>query len=52
MIDPDGNFLLVANQNTDNVVVFKRNKLTGLLKPTGQEIKIPKPVCLKMIGTN
>ncbi|WP_238429891.1 lactonase family protein [Chitinophaga agri] len=52
MIDPDGNFLLVANQNTDNVVVFKRNKLTGLLTSTGQEIKVPKPVCLKMIGTN
>lgn len=52
MIDPEGNFLLVANQNSDNVVVFKRNKLTGLLKATGQEIKVPKPVCLKMIGSN
>jgi 6-phosphogluconolactonase len=52
MIDPSGNFLLAANQQTDNVVVFKRNKITGLLKPTKQEIKVPAPVCLKMIGSN
>lgn len=49
VIDPGGNFLLVANQNTDNVVIFKRNKETGALQATGQEIKIPKPVCLKLL---
>lgn len=49
MIDPTGNFLLAANQNSDNIVIFKRNKQTGLLKPTGKEINISKPVCLKMI---
>ena len=49
MIDPTGNFVLVANQNTDNVVIFKRNKTTGLLTPIGAEISIPKPVCLKMV---
>ena len=49
MIDPSGNFLLVANQNTDNIVIFRRNKNTGLLTPTGAEIKVPKPVCLKMV---
>ena len=52
MIDPSGNFLLAANQNSDNVVVFKRNKITGLLKPIKQEISIPSPVCLKMIESN
>jgi 6-phosphogluconolactonase len=52
MIDPSGNFLLAANQQTDNVVVFRRNKITGLLKPIKQEIKVPAPVCLKMIGSN
>ena len=30
-IDPTGNFLLVANQNSDNIAIFKRNKKTGLL---------------------
>jgi 6-phosphogluconolactonase len=48
MIDPTGKFLLAANQNSDNIVVFKRNKTTGLLIPTGTEISVPKPVCLKM----
>ncbi len=32
--DPSGNFLLVANQDTDEVVIFTRNKQTGLLKKT------------------
>ena len=45
-IDPTGNFLLVANQDSGNIVIFKRDKETGLLSPTGDEIKIPKPVCL------
>lgn len=48
MIDPTGNFLLVANQNTNNIVIFKRDKKTGLLAPTGKQIEIPNPVCLKM----
>lgn len=46
-IDPSGNFLLVANQETDNVVIFKRDKKTGLLTDTGKEIKVGNPVCLK-----
>ena len=48
-IDPTGNFLLVANQDSGNIVIFKRNQQTGLLYPTGEEIKIPKPVCLQMV---
>ena len=49
MIDPTGNFLLAANQDSDNIIIFKRDKQTGLLKQT-DEIKVPKPVCLKMIN--
>jgi 6-phosphogluconolactonase len=45
--DPTGNFLLVANQNSDDIVIFKRNKETGLLTDTGKRIKVSKPVCLK-----
>ncbi len=52
IIDPTGNYLLVANQNTDNIVIFKRNKNTGLLAATGQEIKLKKPVCLQMTERN
>ena len=48
--DPSGNFLLVANQNSDNVVVFKIDKDTGLLTDTGNRIDVGKPVCLKWIS--
>lgn len=49
IIDPSGNFLLVANQDTDNIIIFKRDKKTGLLKETGEQIHVPKPVCLQLI---
>ena len=47
--DPSGNFLLVANQNSDEIVIFKRDKQTGLLTDTGKRINVSKPVCLKWI---
>lgn len=47
--DPSGNFLLVANQNSDEIVIFKRDKGTGLLTDSGKRIKVSKPVCLKWI---
>ncbi len=46
MIDKKGEFALTANQNTDNVVVFERNKTTGKLKPTGEQIIVPAVTCL------
>jgi 6-phosphogluconolactonase len=52
IIDPTGNYLLVANQDSDNIVIFKRNKENGLLKETGPQIKLPKPVCLQMVRNN
>ncbi|MCY7422705.1 MAG: lactonase family protein [Chitinophagaceae bacterium] len=49
VIDPTGNYLLAANQGTNNVVIFKRNKTTGALTATGNELQIPMPVCLKWL---
>ena len=49
MIDPTGNFLLVANQDSESIFIFKIDKETGLLTKTGKEINIPRPVCLQMI---
>jgi 6-phosphogluconolactonase len=49
VIDPTGRFLLVANRDTDNIVIFSINPVTGLLKDTGKEISIPNPVCLKFL---
>jgi 6-phosphogluconolactonase len=48
--DPSGNFLLVANQNTDEIVIFKIDKKTGLLTDSGKRINVPKPVCLQWIN--
>ena len=48
-LDPSGNFLLVANQNSDEIVIFKRNKQTGLLTDTGKRIPVSKPVCIKWV---
>lgn len=52
VIDPSGNFLLVAHQGSNNVTVFKRDKASGLLKKQKEELKTPSPVCLKFIGSN
>ena len=51
-IDPTGQFLLAANQQSDNVAVFRINQETGKLKFTGNEIKLSKPVCVRMILQN
>lgn len=45
-ITPDGNYLLVAHQKSDNVVIFKRNKTTGTLTDSGMRIEVGSPVCL------
>jgi len=45
--DPTGNFLLVANQNSNNIVIFKVDKKTGLLSPLSKQIEVPNPVCVK-----
>lgn len=47
--DPGGNFLLVANQNSDDIVIFKINKATGLLTDSGKRILVSKPVCIQWI---
>ena len=48
VIDPTGKFLLVANQNSNNIVTFKINQQTGILEDTGLEAKVWTPVCLKL----
>ncbi|TAD92063.1 MAG: lactonase family protein [Bacteroidetes bacterium] len=48
-IEPSGKYLLVANQGTNNVVVFLRNQDTGLLTATNSTLSVPSPVCLKLL---
>jgi 6-phosphogluconolactonase len=45
-IDPTGTLMLVANQDSDNVVSFMIDPATGALTPTGQEVTISAPVCV------
>lgn len=46
-LSPDDNYLLVANQESNNIVVFKRDVATGRLSATGNTFTLSKPVCLK-----
>jgi 6-phosphogluconolactonase len=46
---PSGQYVLVANQDTDNIVVFKQDAKTGKLRSTGYEMKVPSPVCLQFL---
>ena len=46
-ISPDGNWLIAANQDTNNLVVFERNNKTGLLKKVNELKNINSVVCLK-----
>lgn len=45
-IDPTGAYLLAANQDTNNAVLFGIDQDTGRLTPTGDDLKIPSPVCV------
>lgn len=47
VITPDGNYLLVAGRDDDQIQVFAVDKTIGLLTDTNQSISISKPVCLK-----
>jgi 6-phosphogluconolactonase (cycloisomerase 2 family) len=49
IITPNDKFLLCANLLSNNIQIFEIEKNTGLLRDTGKEIKIEKPVCLKWI---
>lgn len=48
LIDPRGDFVFVAHQDTDNITIFKRDQKTGRLTYTGQSVKVPAAVCVIM----
>ena len=48
-IDPTGTFLLAAHQDSNNVVVFRIDAGAGKLAPTGQQLKVKSPVCVKFL---
>ncbi len=42
-LSPDGHFLLVANQDSDEIRLFKRDLVTGRLSKTSARVDIKKP---------
>jgi 6-phosphogluconolactonase len=47
VIDPTGNFLLVANMKSNNIIVYKINRTTGKLSQTNNRVDLDSPSCLK-----
>ena len=47
--DPTGRWLLVANQDSDNITIFEITK-QGALHPTNREVKCGAPVCLRFVA--
>jgi 6-phosphogluconolactonase len=45
-VDPSGNFLLVANVGSSNIVSFRIDLASGRLVPTGHSVEAPNPVCI------
>jgi 6-phosphogluconolactonase len=52
VIDPTGNYLLVSNQYTNNVAVYKIDKRTGKLKLTPTVINIDAPMCIRLVAVD
>jgi 6-phosphogluconolactonase len=46
-LHPAGQWLLVANQRSDSIIVFARDPKTGRLTLASQRLTIPSPVCLR-----
>lgn len=52
LVDPKGEFIFVANQDTDTIVMFRINAKNGKLTPIGKPVAVPSPVCLKLLTLN
>ncbi|RCH54418.1 lactonase family protein [Mucilaginibacter hurinus] len=47
VIDPTGNFILVANQDSNSIFVFRRDKASGQIREIASYVQVNKPTCLK-----
>jgi 6-phosphogluconolactonase len=48
-LDPSGKWLLIANQESNNVAVFARNQQTGMLGESPQSYPLDSPMCLLFV---
>jgi 6-phosphogluconolactonase len=44
--DPTERWMLVANQNSDQISIFRRNPQTGLIRETGKSVAVGAPMCI------
>jgi 6-phosphogluconolactonase len=49
VIDPSGKYILIGNQRSDNISIYRINEKTGIPVEPGWDYKIAKPVCLKFL---
>lgn len=49
-IDPTGKFMIVANQTSGNLVLFKIDQATGKLTQMGTPLEITNPTCVKFVA--
>lgn len=45
-LSPDNNYLVAANQNSDNLTLYRRNSETGLLTMIQKDVFAPEAVCV------
>lgn len=48
-IDPTGRWIIVSNQDGNNVVVFRIDPQTGCLTQVGQPMALPNPMCDRFV---
>ena len=49
MLDKTEEFIVCPNLNSNNLTLFERDKLTGLLKVMHKDIQVPESTCVKFI---
>ncbi|MCF8346778.1 MAG: lactonase family protein [Bacteroidales bacterium] len=49
MVDPKGEFVLVANRDTDNIVQMRLGAEPGILTAGSTMMEVPAPICLKWL---
>lgn len=49
VITPDGGLLLVASRDGNRIMIFRRDKTTGLLTDSSKAIDLGSPVCIKFL---
>ncbi len=49
-LDPTGQWLWDANQESDSIVIYRVDPKTGKLTPSGKKLNIPSPACVLFVA--